>query len=534
MPGGMGPGMPGGPTEGAKGTPKLVRIDELEKLQGAKLMEDVFPRRIALIVASFPYKEQLEEFRQKLRFKTINELMYDRNSSPAFTGVDVERAELIPGQPEEKAQFKEAPLAKAVQQLILLSGERFEDDPPELDPVLFDGLVLDRPKQFREGQYPKVELELKHIEETLAALKNAKAAQIAKPKNRFVDGDLNPFNRSKSGGQDNKSTGAFGPGMEGGPTGSKPPKSPGPGTGTGPGLEGASPTGTQQQQLITPDYCLVRCLVRVLDPTIEPGKTYKYRLRIKMANPNYKRQDVAWASLAEGEDIVSDWVDVPDKVTVPPEVLYYAVDMRTVANEKPRDPELRPFLNVSPPGPGQVAVQVHRWLETISPDPSIIYTVGDWTIAERLLLFRGEFMTRKASVEVAIRDVIQDKFTLAVSRKAPRGAKRVEVAFGPESGADSILVDFQGGLIEYNKFGGLKDDKPDYSLVRDKAPVELVILSPDGKLHIHDGDVDLKDKEREERYRSWKDRIKEIKEESKPTDKTNPLAPGGGKPGGGT
>jgi hypothetical protein len=519
--GGLPSGMdrPGaGPTEGAKGSPKLVKIDELEKLQGAKLMEDVFPRRIAIIAASFPYKDQLEEFRQKLRFKNIAELMGDKGSPPAFTGVDVQRAEVLPN---KETPYVDVPLAKAVQQLILLSGRRFEDDAPELEPVSFDGLVMDRPKQFREGQYPKVEMDLKRIEETLAALKNAKDAQIVKPKNRFTDDDLNPYSRSKSSGQDTKGMSPTGPGAD--LTGA--PK-------TGKAPDGSSSTGNQPQ--VVPDYCLVR----VLDPTIDPGKTYRYRLRVRMANPNYKRQDVAWASLADGPEIESDWVDVPGTVTVPPEVLYYAVDMRTVAlQEKKPDADLRQFLNTSPPGPGQVAVQVHRWLETIAPDTSITYTVGDWAIAERLLLYRGEYMTRKARVEVPVRDAIQDKFTLAASRRLARGEKRtVEVPFGPENGADSILVDFQGGQMEYNRYG-VKDDKADYTVVRDKAPVELVVMTPDGKLHIHDGDVDLKDKERETRYRSYKDRIKEIKEDSKPaTDKTsplNPLGPSGGKPGGG-
>src|SRR5207244_2008491 len=38
-----------------------------------------------------------------------------------------------------------------------------------------------------------------------------------------------------------------------------------------------------------PDHCLVR----VVDVDVHPGHTYEYRLKVRMANPNYKRRDTA-------------------------------------------------------------------------------------------------------------------------------------------------------------------------------------------------------------------------------------------------
>jgi hypothetical protein len=51
-----------------------------------------------------------------------------------------------------------------------------------------------------------------------------------------------------------------------------------------------------------PDYCLLR----VIDVTVQPGKVYQYRLRVRMANPNYGRKDVAAPELARDRELCSE------------------------------------------------------------------------------------------------------------------------------------------------------------------------------------------------------------------------------------
>src|SRR5262249_6631450 len=58
-----------------------------------------------------------------------------------------------------------------------------------------------------------------------------------------------------------------------------------PGTGGAPGTGGVGGVGTgvPGEDITVPGDCLVR----LIDVTIELGKTYQYRLRVRMANPNY-------------------------------------------------------------------------------------------------------------------------------------------------------------------------------------------------------------------------------------------------------
>jgi hypothetical protein len=54
----------------------LVSIDAMAKA-GGKPIEQALPLRMAVIAASFPYKKQLLEFRQKLKLRNIQEVVYE-------------------------------------------------------------------------------------------------------------------------------------------------------------------------------------------------------------------------------------------------------------------------------------------------------------------------------------------------------------------------------------------------------------------------------------------------------------------------
>ena len=70
-------------------------------------------------------------------------------------------------------------------------------------------------------------------------------------------------------------------------------------------------------------------LVRFVDPTAEAGKTYKYLVQVRMANPNFgKKDEVAFPGLAEVKELRSATVETPT-ITIPEE--YYALRRRSEA-----------------------------------------------------------------------------------------------------------------------------------------------------------------------------------------------------------
>jgi hypothetical protein len=506
-----------------EGKIKFIKVDEVDSVPDARLADDVMPVRMAIVVGSFPWKQQLEEYRKALRFDSVDELMA-AGAEPQFAGFDVERAEVHPGQAEP--QWVPINLMDYYAPLALLTGKQWQKDDPKLEPVIVDPhAAWYRPKEIRDSgdQYPKVEEELTRIKDTLAALEKAQKGQVIKPKNKFKadkdSGDIFGGDDTGTAGTAGPAGGALNPAA---PAKVKNPKG-----------SDAGSTGLTGQEGVVPEYVLLR----FLDVTIEPGKTYKYRFRVRMHNPNHKKEkEVAWASIAKDPELKSDWAYVADKVRVPPELYYYAVDLKTQGTPEEKRKE---FWNARTPGVNEVACQIHEWLEAyVPPETSIkkgltnYATVGDWVIAPRALLTRGAYMGETALADVPVWNVTGGHFALAQSKD--RRTKKVPVFFGVglENGPyEPLLVDFSGGLVKYDKYAGMDEDKnqPKYTAVKDTLPTEMLIMTPDGKLLLRNAEADLADKDRDERYKAWKARIDEIKQSEKPANRT-PQGPGGPNP----
>jgi hypothetical protein len=509
----MGAGL-GGAGGTAKGEAKMVKVDELDSLSDARLAEDILPLRMAIIVGTFPYKQQLEEYRKALRFDNVESLL-GAGLEPQFAGFEVERAEVRADQPEP--QWKPLDLKKTFGPVAVITGmpDRSEEEDPRLESVIFPNLVMKRPIQFRKGQYPKPEDKLKAIDDTLAKLKETSQGQIIKPKNRFKDLDnIDIFGGGSTDTSGNEASNPMPPAA-----GTKSRNTPMPPTAGG---EGSGTTG----QTVIQEHILLR----ILDVTIQPGTSYKYRFRVRLQNPNYKQANVAWASLAADKELKTDWVYVPDVVRVPPELYYYAYDLKTQGD---RDDKRR-LWQAPNPSANQIVVQIHHWLENFATGKMSYSTVGDWVVAERWLLGRGEYVGATVMTDVPVWDVRDDRFTLAVSSAGNRRTKQVPVFFGigQENGPwVPILVDFNGGELRYDRYAGTDEDtqKAKYNRVTDKAPFEVIIMSPEGKLAVRNADNDAKDDTRTERYNGWKERIDEVKQKDKAPSKgsqppgTNPF-----------
>jgi hypothetical protein len=289
-----------------------------------------------------------------------------------------------------------------------------------------------------------------------------------------------------------------------------------PGMPGGPGADTADST--------PPEYCLVR----LVDPTVEPGVVYQYRLRVRMANPNYGRnKEVASLQYAQAKELPADdtkWYVVPDQVKVPPDLHYYAVDQLDLDGGRNKYKGINRDVSVTK---DRTALQLHRWLEGFAPKGSTeTMPVGEWVVAERVLINRGEYVGGRQRIEFPYWRPTQEQFVIATEPGATRRAPGVMVSFRPTrpDGRDTVLVDFDGGNLDYKRVVSRDEDgKPKYQPVRDASASEVLLLTPDGKLLAHEGAEDAKDKVRIDRLKQVHDRIKEVK---------NPgNGGGGGKPG---
>jgi len=163
-------------------------------------------------------------------------------------------------------------------------------------------------------------------------------------------------------------------------------------------------------------------------------------------------------------------------------------------------------------------MQIHHWLEQYyaAGDRKNNYPVGEWTLADRLIVYRGEYLARKALVELPIWQTTKDDFFMAVNPKNRR-EKRVELFFGegygPEPGErEPVIVDFEGGKASYDRtLGKGPDEKAQTVRIQDKAPIEVLVLAPDGKLLVRNAAADAEDQERKDRREAIFKRLENVK-----------------------
>lgn len=111
-------------------------------------------------------------------------------------------------------------------------------------------------------------------------------------------------------------------------------------------------------------------LFRLIDITVQPGKTYEYRIRIKMVNPNYGKPDsqLSFHDLGLKKELTSEWVEVKAKVedkallrgTVPDDLHFYAVDEKAL---KPNPREYKGINSQKLPDAEQAVIQcIAGWI----------------------------------------------------------------------------------------------------------------------------------------------------------------------------
>jgi hypothetical protein len=461
---------------------KLEFVDAGENVKGGKFAQTVHPARMVIISASFPYKEQLNNYMRALgRKNSLRELIAEKDLLPRFDSGKVRRRVVTPdgtplkGKAGEWAELDiEGNYVQLYQQSI---GSQPED--PSLRPLIFPDtpLVMPLPRLAR-GEYRKVQLT--SIDKALQALPRSGDSKVAvlSPLEMQLTGKVNIWKTTSN--PDEK-----------------------------PVREDKREVDTSKDP-VPPEHILVRFVDA--DPNLKPGTTYQYQVQMRLTNPNLTHPEkIAYQSLIDDQHkvLTSNWVpEDPARlkqttVTVTRELFYYPTEMtdQEIKLKEKSDKGLISDKDVA-------YLQVHNWLETVRlvPDsPSTKVPLGDWAITN-LPVRRGEFISRTENAMVPIWFPTREAWDFAVpvrTKPMSRQPPGIPVAFV----TDDLLVDWEGGKIDYRFTTA--DGKP-YKSGRDDAALEVLVMLPDGTLRAQNSRLDVADTERKARYDLWDKTQKDV------------------------
>ena len=541
---GFGGDMPGGGGQQTEETIYRPVWMPIDKLNDELLANDLWVARAVLIEGSFPHGEQMDEIAKAIKADKSNlEVFYKR--------LEVQRRLILPrGEKlrdgkvltEDHVWF---PTERTMKPLKALPDSQVDEKAAEagwmkvdLEPLfpylrytveweeetnpikqhLIDvgvKLAMSLPKLVH-GNYPDLFKELPDLQATVDKFEQEgknKLPPAKKHKDLERSEDFDPF-----GGGGTRKDDA-------------------PGAGTGNPPKGSGDQGKDKVDYLMPDFCTVRFLDLTLDLKEAPGKTYEYRVRIVLRNPNYKQVElVAVPDFAKLEEIPGPW-SAPVRVTMPDEAYVYAEE-RPSKSIAPRDYDLK----------DRVPVQVHKWLGNVHRHTGALERVGEWWV-DHILAGRGEFIGRNMNSAT----VLAPSPTAPPAKKEESGYSYKEEkkaappppaqlppilnpltsgestlifwsAATPEDdkhvGADMLvqraktedlltghlLVDFEGGRTEAHKFGTRRWEE--------EVPTEILVIEPDGRLVAHTLLKDKDDSTRKTRMSTFEKWFKEVQSRS--------------------
>jgi hypothetical protein len=389
--------------------------------------------RWVVITAVYPHRKQIEEYLHALKSP----------EAPRYKEVKVERREL-----QADGRFSDwTPVDPKVTALMLTRigwgtpAEQRDEEDPRLAPYLAPGLVAALPK-LMTGSWRHVD----HPDALKAALE-APAQAVAflrQPAQERQQGAQE--GPGAQGGSATATPAAVGPvGYPGGATASYP--EPGmagtgyPGAAMGPvgmpygamgyGMGGYGPTGSAYgaprgsaaHETAAAQSAVEYLMIRFLDYTIKPGRTYQYRLKVVVENPNFKLVDlVADESYARPPTLEGPWSAPTEPVYVGKDLEYYLV------GRSPRN---------------EAEFEVHRWHEP----------TGDWYL-QRFRIFPGHPIGSKTKVKVLTWD-------------------------GQIQQQD---VDFSTGAVMLDVVGGTGTFEESGRIYAYEEPVQALVVTPEGDL----------------------------------------------------
>jgi len=243
-------------------------------------------------------------------------------------------------------------------------------------------------------------------------------------------------------------------------------------------------------------YEVSTALVRYWDFTVEPGRKYKYRMRVKVFNPNYKRTDVADPDSASRIVLTGPWSPVSDEIFVDFDNHWYVAEQKRIGGRT-----------------NELLLEVHHWYRGM----------GEWLVgkmAQRVGQLVG--LTEKTPPIKALKwnDVVHEYEVKDLKMES-------EVDTG------NLLVGLAYGSEEYELFGNRRNVA---------IPREAVALNPYGDLVRHEEQADKQDDVRKSVNENFDDIRKAVdvatgedkKEEKKEEERPKPgKGKGKGPKGGG-
>jgi hypothetical protein len=255
-------------------------------------------------------------------------------------------------------------------------------------------------------------------------------------------------------------------------------------------------------------------LVRFIDFDVQVGHTYVYAVQVRMENPNFGRKDVQYDELSRNKELTpSPFTMIPKQITVPKESFFYAVDteLKSLESAKvvngPLDTRAIPLADQK----DKTAVQLQRWVNEAEGGK----VIGDWAIAERVVIRRGEYIGRpRFAVEVPVWNELKGDFELGatattIKGKQPGKDKTTGVPIDFQSPLPApLLADFVEGYRKTTLFT-VPGKSP--TRIEEEATTEMLVLTPDGKLIVRNGRDDTESKDRVERLDMWRDRLRQLR-----------------------
>jgi hypothetical protein len=235
---------------------------------------------------------------------------------------------------------------------------------------------------------------------------------------------------------------------------------------------------TEPDDFRVPEFALIR----FIDATIEPGFSYQYRIKIKMANPNYGKHNLIYPAIGQDEDIVAPEFTVTPKVAVPSDTEWYVTDDK--------------------PDKDRLVMQIHHWVYSIltdKEDQNSLANIGDWTIQDRSQAHRGEYIGRIENARLPTWKVNKERYEWAVNTRSRSTLLPVDFTARRSNDPNEdpfLLVDYSGSKNFTFRYGTKK--------ITEEMPVEALVLTPDGKLIVRRQSDDIESKDRKDRFESWR------------------------------
>jgi len=317
----------------------------------------------------------------------------------------------------------------------------------------------------------------------------------------------------------------------------------GPKSGYGPKSPKGDPKGKGTTSDEGPDFERNR-LIRFIDIDVKPGFTYAYSVQVYLQNPFWNRKDVdaqEWSKLTTLRKPSPP--SYTPLIVIPGEYAYYAIDLpRDQLNSKAVFGNDHERMESD-----RVAVQIHRWFKSPQDLANIEHVVGDWMIAERLLVRRGDPIGKRQEFKMPgpKSPDLGDKSPFAVHVEFPEWEKRtpgfridgktvydktkkphwntnLAVAFQAANRLP-VLVDFEGG----KRWGTSKSD--DRKNLLQDSDYEMLVLDSDGKLIVRSSAADSVNEDRVARFNHWRTRILQARPKAGDGETPGP-GPGGKLP----